>query len=589
MNFCQTYIPDTAVEFLMSLAGKEKEYAPANEVVFAFCGIADFFSNQQEFEEFKTLASNKTDLVSDVDRAAYGDFQTNNRLALEVCNLLKSKGLAPGVIIEPTFGKGNFILAALQTFESAESIAGVEIYKPYIWHTKFAILTHYVSKDIFQKNSKKKPRIELHHQSVFDFNFDNLKTSGKQVLVLGNPPWVTNAMLSSLDSDNLPVKSNFKQYNGFDAITGKGNFDIAEYISLMLVRAFHQNPGHIAFLVKNSVIKNLVFDQKQNRFRLSDIEKYGIEAQKEFGAAVDASLFLAKFGSSVQSQCADYDLYRTEDGIKTRFGWAGNNFVSDIDAYTRSSAIDGKCPFEWRQGVKHDCSKIMELERRGGEYNNGNGEPVELENGLVYSLLKSSDLKEPIVRESRKSVIITQTRIGQNTVYIKDRFPKTWAYLDRNREAFDRRKSSIYKRKPPFSIFGIGDYSLAPYKIAISGLYKTWHFTLVYPENGKPVMLDDTCYFLGFEREADAAITFALLNSQRVERFLKSIVFRDSKRMITKEVLMRIDLKVIAGFFTFETVCDELKKYPALKLNRRDWEEYVESLMLVKEVQLAMF
>jgi hypothetical protein len=592
MNFHQAYIPEKTAESLMSLTGTTTAYSVANRAIFKFCGIVDFFTSQKEFEEFQELASNRQDAVADIDRAEYGDFQTNNRLALQVCAILKSKGITPEIIIEPTFGKGSFILAALQSFENVDRIIGVEIYKSYVWHTKFAIVEFFAHLKTAGKFEKKKPAIILHHQSVFDFDFPALGINKEQVLVLGNPPWVTNAMLSSLNSGNLPVKSNFKQHSGLDAITGKGNFDIGEYISLMLVKAFHQQTGHIAFLVKNAVIKNLVFDQKQNQYKLSGIEKYSIDAQKEFGAAVEASLFVAEFGSGKSVDCFEYDFYQPKDGTNAKFGWVENNFVSDIDAYSECSAIDGKSPLEWRQGVKHDCSKIMEIERRDGIYINGNKEELSLEDDLVYGLLKSSDLKETTVRKSRKFVILTQRRIGQSTRYIKDQFPNTWQYLEANRMSFDKRKSSIYKGKPPFSIFGIGEYSFAPFKIAISGMYKTWHFTLVYPGDGKPHILDDTCYFLGFERETDAVITFALLNSIRVSDFLKSIVFQDSKRMITKEVLMRIDLQEVASFFSFHTICKELENYPELnvtKISPQEWEDYVGLITPAKTTQLTMF
>ena len=60
----------------------------------------------------------------------------------------------------------------------------------------------------------------------------------------------------------------------------------------------------------------------------------------------------------------------------------------------------------------------------------------------------------------------------------------------------DGRGSSIYRSCPPFSIFGIGEYSFAPWKVAISGFYKRLSFVAVAPLDGKPAMLDDTCYFL---------------------------------------------------------------------------------------------
>ena len=33
---------------------------------------------------------------------------------------------------------------------------------------------------------------------------------------------------------NLPRKNNFKNHSGLDAMTGKGNFDIAEFITMSL-------------------------------------------------------------------------------------------------------------------------------------------------------------------------------------------------------------------------------------------------------------------------------------------------------------------------------------------------------------------
>lgn len=57
---------------------------------------------------------------------------------------VKKQGIRPQVIIEPTCGKGHFILAALQTFDNIEEIYGIEIYKPYLQTLKLDILQHYL-------------------------------------------------------------------------------------------------------------------------------------------------------------------------------------------------------------------------------------------------------------------------------------------------------------------------------------------------------------------------------------------------------------------------------------------------------------
>ena len=58
-----------------------------------------------------------------------------------------------------------------------------------------------------------------------------------------------------------------------------------------------------------------------------------------------------------------------------------------------------------------------------------------------------------------KLVLITQKSVGEDTSIIQDKAPKTWQYLLEHEEYLKNRKSSIYKNKPPYSIFGVGSYS----------------------------------------------------------------------------------------------------------------------------------
>ena len=54
----------------------------------------------------------------------------------------------------------------------------------------------------------------------------------------------------------------------------------------------------------------------------------------------------------------------------------------------------------------------------------------------------------------RRAVIVTQTRIGQDTRPLEHDGPRLWAYLSAHAAAFARRKSSIYRGQPPFAMFG---------------------------------------------------------------------------------------------------------------------------------------
>lgn len=460
-------------------------------------------------------------------RIEYGDWQTNYELAKKVCNLLKDKGVNPYTLIEPTCGEGSFICAALETFDSISEIYAIEIYKPYI--------------DIVSAKLSNYSNINIHifHEDVFSFDFSSIY-SMNEILIIGNPPWITNSQLGELASNNLPPKTNFKNNKGLDAITGKGNFDIAEYILTMLLKTFSQTDGHIAMLVKNSVIKNIIEDQSINKYPISNICQYEFNSAKEFGAATSASLFYAKLNSEYEDFCDIFDLYTNKK--KKRIGLIDNKIISNIDDYQHYQYIDGVSPLIWRSGIKHDCSKVMELNKYNSLYINGFNETIDLEPDYIYPLVKSSDIKDDVTLDTRKYVIITQKSTNDNTNSIAYTAPKTFKYLQNNSERLDNRKSSIYKNRPQYCIFGIGDYSFMPYKVIISALYKCTNFSIVGKIEDKPVMLDDTCYLLGFNKQSYAVITQKILNSPEVQGFIKSISFSDAKRSINKDLLMRIDI-----------------------------------------------
>lgn len=530
-------ITDVVFDFLKTNVDFSESNEVINHLFRNICGVKVFFETKNDVEICARELNNVENSVACENQIEYGDFQTNQNLANQITKKISECGINPKVIIEPTCGKGNFIIAALNRFKNIEKVFGIEIQERYVWQTKFNILDYYL-----HNKEKIRPEIIILHYNVFDFNFNSIKDvlGNDELLIIGNPPWVTNSELSSIDSKNLPDKSNFKHFKGFDAITGKSNFDIAEYITLNLLKIFSNSNGNMAFLIKSSVVKNIVQEQLKMKLTISSMKKQNIDSKKEFDVSVDAALFVCKFNDKPEFECLETDFYTDEN--KCYFGWKNNRFMSDISFI---SEIDGVSPFEWRQGVKHDCSKVMELVYDGVYYSNKLGESFQLEPELIYPLLKSSDLKEIKAIPTVRNVILTQSFVGQNTNYIKD-YPLTYNYLTNHVELFRKRKSSIYKGKYDFSIFGIGDYSFKPYKIAISGLYKTFHFTLVKPQNNKPVMLDDTCYFIGFDDLKQAEKIWNLLNTDMVADFLKNISFPDSKRMITKDILMRIDLKKLA-------------------------------------------
>jgi hypothetical protein len=563
------------ISFLGGMARRDRR--GANEALAAASGVRDFFGSEEEFITFRELLSSDRTIDETGSRREFGDYQTPPELADSVCALLHRNGVRPEYLIEPTFGKGAFILSAIRHFPRLETIHGVEIHEPYLWHTRFALLEYFLDRP-----SLHRPAIHLQRHDLFAFDFAPLAPllNGKKILLLGNPPWVTNAELGRLASSNLPRKSNFRKLSGLDAMTGKSNFDIAEHIVLKLLEAFSINSGHLAMLLKNMVVRNLVHDLPDRLLPLSDLASYRIDAKRHFDASVEASLFTCRLncGSSIH-QCRIADL-KTPDRTIDTLGWVGGRFVSDVARHADCARYDGLSPLIWRQGIKHDCARVMELRRGDGGFINRMGESLEPEEEMIYGLLKSSDLQRQVIESVDRYVIVPQQRIGEDPIDRLKASPKLHAYLLRHRKLLDSRKSSIYRHRPPFSIFGIGDYSFRPYKVAISGLYKHPSFALVLPSEGRPVMLDDTCYFLGFDRLDEALCSWVLLNGRRVRALLDAITFTDAKRPFTKEVLMRIDLAAVADRTSFDDVEERIEKlrWKMDRVSKASWEAYVERL-----------
>ncbi len=456
----------------------------------------------------------------------YGDYQTPLQFASQVCDfLLRERKITPSVVLEPTCGVGNFLRSSL--IFNASQYYGIEINPEYCEICK---------KEITDS------RVQIINADFFDYDLEDF--SKEKLLVIGNPPWVTNSTLSTLGSVNLPEKTNFKGLKGIDALTGSSNFDICESILLQLLNRFNGSDTTLAMLCKTSVARSVFKELKRQHIPFNYCQLFEIDATRIFNINASACLLIVQLATD--SHSSEYcDIYSFDEPkqLKSRMGFQNGQFYNDISS--DFDHFDGNCCFQWRQGVKHDCSQIMELSYKNDKLINGKNEPVQIESDLIFPLVKSSMFKKPIIKDFSKYVIVTQKKIQEDTAHIETELPKTWEYLNTNRELLDNRKSSIYHGAPAFSMFGIGDYSYAPFKVAVSGFYKEPLFSLLYSFDNKPVMTDDTTYFICFS-SYDAAYTAMLfLNSDRVQAFLKRIVFLDAKRPYTKKVLERISFNKI--------------------------------------------
>lgn len=477
----------------------------------------------------RTRSSTKT-------RIEFGDFQTPSDLATKVCSLIAARGLTPASVVEPTCGTGNFLFAALDRFPTVQRALALDINPTHIQAVK----------DRLSKISYS-TRVDVIRDSFFAADWPRLlRDLPDPILLVGNPPWVTSAKLGSLESSNLPEKRNFQQRRGLDARTGKANFDISEWMLIHLLQWLSGRNATLAMLCKTAVARKALVHGWKCEAGPTKADIYSIDAPRYFGAAVDACLLVCQLGPTRTTYvCSVYPSVDKHER-PAFIGFRDGMLVADLDMYDRWKHLAGRETHRWRSGIKHDCSRILELRREGNRYCNGLGELIDLEPEYLYPMLKGSDIANGKVQIPRSWMLVTQRFIGEDTNKIADSAPKTWSYLVKHQDLLDKRASSIYRSRPKFSIFGVGGYSFAPWKVAVSALYKKLHFAVVGQFEAKPVVLDDTSYFISAESREEAECLAKLLNSEAAQSFYRAFVFWDSKRPITVDTLCRLDLLAVA-------------------------------------------
>ncbi|MCJ7729362.1 MAG: hypothetical protein MUO27_05755 [Sedimentisphaerales bacterium] len=465
----------------------------------------------------------------------FGDFQTPLDLASEICRLLHEQGVRPKTLIEPTCGKGSFIIASLRTFDTVRKIIGLDINQDYLQELAGNVTSSPVE-------------VRLLNQNIFDVDWNKTFSDVSQpLLVIGNPPWVTNASLGVFNSNNLPTKSNFNADKGLDALTGKSNFDISEWMLMRISDWLQNKQGWFAMLCKTAVARKILRYVWKHNLNLSNFSIHRIDAKRYFGADVSACLLICTGNNTTATkQCAVYDGLSCKSRLSL-IGMHKSELLADIEKYNHWAFLDGpEEHYKWRSGLKHDCSDVMEFVREPDGFKNGLGEHCDIEPDFIYPLAKGSDIAQNRREQPSRWVLVTQKDTSEDTSFIRQLAPKTWDYLLRHAQYLDKRKSAVYKGRPRFCLFGIGDYAFSPWKVAICGLCKHLHFSVVGPNEGKPTMLDDTCYHLPCKTEGEATLIVELLNSNPAKEFLGSLVFWDSKRPITSGVLQRLNLVSLA-------------------------------------------
>jgi hypothetical protein len=450
-----------------------------------------------------------------MNKIIHGDYQTPADLALEVAAFVQTRiGFVPERVVEPTCGEGAFVRAAAESFPSAV-VLGFELDRAKLEgvHVAGALPT----------------QVTVAQGNFFDVDWAS-SLSGDSCLVLGNPPWVAASRLGEYGSNNRPEVRLELGHTGIENKTGASNFDIAEYMALRLSAELAQKKhGALAFLVKASTARRLATHLQ--RTRITDVEFYRIDGRRHFGVSVSCGLVLVDFSvAGHEPEYREYSALNQTTSVRTMV-IRGNQLA--VAGRTDLAFISGQ---KWRSGVKHDAADILELTGSGGTLMNKLGHAVNLPSEATFPFMKSSDLMKGESVPKRRLVMPPSGMHGYSDA-AKVPVAALNDYLEQHAAVFARRKSAVYSEKDRFSVFGVGAYSFKPWKIAISAFSKAPVFQVIGPNEGKPVLFDDTVYFLAFDTQVDAQAAFELLTSEHRIAALAERMFVDDMRPAKARIL----------------------------------------------------
>ncbi len=513
-----------------------------------------------------------------------GDFQTPPKLVEAILGRLVSTGMCWSRVLEPTCGRGNFLKGLLALDSPPHELKGIELQPEYLSEARAITL-----------NTPASVKVGLIEANLFDCDLAGLDWADRSgpLLVVGNPPWVTNAAFGVFESVHRPPRSNVKKNRGIDAITGSSNFDAAEAVWLKILTELSDQSPTIALLCKTAVARNVLEHARRLSLPVASTEVIRLDARLWFGAVVEACLLVLKLGKSSETQGDPLDripIYAGFDATKPEamMGFARGRVVADLEAYEAFKHVDGYCPMVWRQGVKHDAASVMELSRTAdGRWVNKENITVNIESDYVFPLLKGTDLSHENPIATKRAVIVTQRVIGDETNRLEFEAPRLWNYLQSHRDVFSRRKSSVYRDRSAFAMFGIGMYTFAWYKVGVSGMHRRPVFQAIGPVGGRPVMLDDTGYFLPCDSPEQASLIAALLNTPDARGLLASLTLPGAKRPVTKGLLQRVDLKKLLRQVDREALLDQVGQDVERLTGRPPcWPRHLEILLEPKENDL---
>jgi hypothetical protein len=387
--------------------------------------------------------------------------------------------------------------------------------------------------------------------------------------VAGNPPWIGWENLPEgyrHETKDLWQQHGLFVHKGMDTILGKGKKDISMLVTAVAADSYLKDGGKLGFVITQAVFKMAGAAQGFRRFKTRRkiplhcqyVDDFS-EVQLFEGATNKTAVFIMRKGEA-QKYPVSYTYWRKkESGRKGSFDY--DDTLDEVMAKTErknwsAEPADDKDPTSaWLTGNKwvvKTVKKVLGNSAYEGHLgvNAGGGSAV-----YFFELLGAPDkdgmvLVRNLVENAKRKVESVQTKLESKFLHplLKGQDVDTWqakpsAYLlfvqdVKTRRGLSRdalkgtqvlkwlerhetmlRQRAAYKRyyKPdrdPFwSMFDVGDYTLAPWKVVWSRIAWKIEAAVISKVKAQLVLPQETFTYIGLQGETEAFFVCGVVNS----------------------------------------------------------------------------
>lgn len=389
--------------------------------------------------------------------------------------------------------------------------------------------------------------------------------SAKFDFVVGNPPWVNWENLP--DSYRESTKGLWMKYGlftlrGDEARLGGGKKDISMLFTYVSADNYLNEGGTLGFVITQTVLKTKGAADGFRRFSLPNIGLKVLRAHnlvdlKPFEGAVNRTSILVLRKGEKTAYPVKTTLWRRKGGKidssaslseviqqTLRYQLSSKPIISHsqrspwIDVLPESlSGVDkliGESEYSGYEGANTGgangiyWTKVIQPVGKNllieNEYDIGKRKfdrvQAEVERDLLFPLLRGRDISRWSASCSTRIILAQDPdrRVGIPERQMKLKFPNTYDYLYRFKKELLSRKSTSISKDPFYSMFGIGRYTMAGFKVVWAREARLLEASVcneeVNPQLGRRTVIpDQTVMFIPLKREDEAYFVCAVLNS----------------------------------------------------------------------------